>query len=360
MSSFLDWYFTGKTGYIIAFGAVIGFALFVFVKSKRKKNKGAKKKWTFYLLIVAIIANVLSVTYFNPSYWGYGSPDYFTLIQVTDDYVVLYDEMTSYIFDDNSSATQNELNQPNVRIHVVNLKDQVVELKQLLGGYLFPKVYGETIILVEKNSYSTYSDGNEINSVQHFNLETMQVEELARNEMVLSIDDRDVQVFDIFSKYGWYFIKTVKGDTYKLVEETLTFVPYDPDWDPIPYRPLHSMKSAQGSPDKMELVVNSKSTDISFLNGQVVSELKQDTLVQVLVYSQTDLNNNNPILTMIDQYSKVKWEKDLDYFNGIENHKQFTDFQRTYLTERNCFVTIDEYLYCFDNQTGSLNWEVKF
>ena len=306
---------------------------------------------------VAVVFNLYLITWINPAYWGYGKPEFFNYIQVSDDHVFLYDIQYSFHEDDNTPSRHEE-NVPNMRLHLVDRNTHEHLFSQLVGDYMYPEDYGSYPLLVERNTYYHSTPDYEIQSLSYFDVTAEECVIIAKDGMKIVVEGDEVEIFDIFQDIGSFKIKTDKGDVAVLSKS-----------EPLFYWLVESAsmnKSARfsltpdvNSPDKKILSANGEKKEINFLKGEIVNRLIKDETTYAMIYSLNTLKETNPKLSLVNGDGILRWEKSLEDLKGITSDDELEYIHRSILVEDCCYITSGPYLFEFDLESGQLNWWIK-
>lgn len=353
MESFLHWYFGSTFSVWFAIGVILTwiFSVGVYAKTSKKGKNWLVKRWWYWVGTLITVLHLYFISYINPSYFGYGTPNYFTLIDVEDNYVVLYDTRYAYIEDEDNRHDEYI---PNLRVHLIDRLNHERVYWELIGDYYFPEIYGQYVLLKENNTYSNNSDDRAIQSLKRFDVTSRKIETIVEEEEYVQIDGQKVKAQQIIFDQSLFFIKSPQGDQYVLNLDEPVFSWYNGERAPIE-KALFTFTRSPNSNDKKRLVINKEDSERDYLFGNLANFVDD----MVIVFSHNDLDKTNPQLSLVNSFNEELWVIDLNLLKEITGNNDLKYIHRSLPHEDVCYVTSHEYLFEFDLYSGELNWWVK-
>jgi hypothetical protein len=356
MEDFLHAYFGWSYVLYLAYGLLFFWMFFIMVYFRKRKTKEGvakrPKKWWFWVGTILISVHLSWITFINPSYFGYGTPDSFYLIQVNKKHIILYDRKFAYVNNDSNNSHEESI--PNLRIHVIDRELHKKVHWELIGDYYFPLFYGSFVVLKENNTYSSYSNDNEIQSLKTYDADQKKVISLVEQGGQIMVDGKNISVHDILYENTYYNVKSSEGDRYRLNPDNLQFEWYVPENFIPPEKSMFRLSNSPNSPDKQILYVSNEQTEHVFLSASIVNEMDD----YLLIYSENDLTNSNPKVAAFNEQGALLWEIDLNKLKDLSGDSSLEYIHRTLLVDEVCYITSNEFLFEFDLQTGKLNWMI--
>ena len=350
MAGFLDWYFGIDYMLWYSIGVIILGAILFFVFGKKSNPKNP---WVIGIGLL-LLFNLVSVSYLNPSYWGYGTPKWFSHMQITDNHIVLYDYLTTFVPESNIGNQHEEII-PNLRIHVVDRHKQKKLYSDMIGDYYSTRIYGRHVLLVEQDIY----DGDQgITSIDVYDVDKRDVTNLAKRGEQVQVDGQSIKVFDIQEATGRLQIRTKDGDLYMLDNETLELVPLTDEMT-SPIRSIYRFANTDNSTKKQELFVADSATSLLYLDAVVVNEHSVGGLGYALIHAYKELDQELPYISLVNSKGEELWSKDISEFNKAAGYNGFDKIYRTMLVDSLCYVTLDHFLFEYDLNSGEMNWVVE-
>lgn len=349
MNDYLGWdyAFVLAMSLIMIWALIIGFYL-------RKNKKELHKKWWFWLISAILFFHLVFVQFLNPSYFGYGTPDYFTKIKVYGDVIVLFDNDASY-FDDERSGTEDWTS--HLRIHVVDKNTHTKKYSQLIGNNYSTILDDNGIFVVENSMYAYYDEDNVISVISEFDLETRELKPIVTNQQTIEIDGNDVDVFEI-SALNKIQVKSDQGDMFTYNSEQKRFESSQIDQVPAMFWQFF-LNTSINNKDKRQLIINNKATDLEFLLGEIVSTEQSENNGYVLIKWYESLAKEKVKYSMIDNEGEVLWSTNLTIFEKTAGASDFENIQIFTVESDLCYLTINEYLFEMNLFTGRINWWLK-
>ncbi|MBN4072541.1 hypothetical protein JYT74_00745 [Crocinitomix catalasitica] len=351
LEDYLGWkyVFHFGIGLFLLWALIIAFIGFGQKKQKDKNKSPLKKKWWYWVISIILGAHMMFVQFINPTYFGLGTPEYFSEIYVQDDRIILFDEDVSY-FDDDNFRTDDYTG--HLRIHLIDRNAHTKIYSHLIGNNYSTYVVGSTFYLVSNSQYFNYSDDNLIYSISEFDLESKNITPIVEADGEIKVDSKSISVFTIYIS-GEVFVKSDQGEVYRYNTNTKSFDWFDGS-STIQYVPptdRFDLRASVNSNDRMELSIDDSLTEHSFLLGQIEKQYESEykDRAYVMIRSFNDLNKTSFKLTLVNDDGALMWDADLALFEKEMNISNLSDVHNIHFHEDYCYLTIDAYLLELDH-----------
>ncbi|UKN00551.1 hypothetical protein K6119_12500 [Paracrocinitomix mangrovi] len=352
LHAYFGWRFVFVFAYVLLFIWAIAASLYARIKNKKQKKEKFQfyNKWWYWTITLLLVLHILWIQIINPSYFGYGTPDYFSLIESRKDHLILYDyKYTEYTDEDGNL----ESSVPNLRLHVIDRNKHERVYWDLIGDNYNPIIYGNNVILEEKSD-------SKIKSISIFDVKKQKTLLLAKLQDTIPIGENEVEIYEITYDYLSYKIQTSVGDLYSLNKHNLKFEWYDSQNYRYPNDDSHFLlRSSMNTSDKQDLYLDDQLTPYEYLKGEIVNEHSLHDTDYALIHFQQDLDKTNPSLSLVNEYGQELWVKTLKDFRKDGDASGLKYIHRTLLSDSCCFVTSNEHIYEYDLRTGKLNWHIS-
>lgn len=358
IEDYLGWRYV----FYVSVGMLILWGLIIFRIQARYKKKNQKikvqRKWWFWVVSGFIIFHMLFVQIINPSYLGYGTPEDFFKIHVSDDQIVLFDETVSYYDDDNISTDDYT---GHLRVHLINRDLHTKEYSKLIGDNYSVYEENNRFFVLSNSEYYSGDNDNVVYSVSEFDLDTKEKILLAEKDEFITVAHEKVKVYEIYQSLG-IFVKSDRAEVYKLNSKTNEFEFFDGEYqfpEVIESDVKFYMATSANSNDNKNLFINNVQSKHTFLLGEIVSEYSRPNESYALIKSYENLEQSFFELSLVDQLGKIVWTVDMELFERNFGTDGLSDIQLIKFYKSFCYMTLDAYLVEIELRTGNINWWLK-
>lgn len=316
------------------------------------------KKPVLYLLIAICLLNMAMITQINPRFIGLGTPSRFVVFQVTEDYVVLYDQIFTFYIKDPDTPGDSRSSVPFLRVHVVDRLTGKPVYRKLIGKDFYPINYGNHVLLV-KSRLKFVADELYQGAIYCYDTKQRSPVKLVELGGRLITDSDTINVYSLEVNESQVVVGTNKGEKYLLSKTNLQFSKVE-GIEPVHENNLFSMQLQDNVVEAYKLYSNGKLFDEVYIKGVILDQVCSDSNGFALVFAYKSAPYSNPFISLIDADGVVLWEQSFEQLNpGLYNNNRAVQQPQAVILHEKIYLVVKHWLYQIDFKTGIVDWKCK-